>query len=114
MDKIASLFANDITRQIEEVIKVDQTDDDIIAAEIDEYVVTDAIKKHFVRGPGTVSGDSAKAARRDRDLGLRLLRFRQIELRQGARPRDRGSRHPGHAGCARLPHAQVTRSSTSS
>ena len=49
MDKIASIFANDITRQIEEVIKVDQTDADIIAAEIDEYVVTDAIKKHFVQ-----------------------------------------------------------------
>ena len=49
MEKIASIFANDITRQIEEVIKVDQTDADIIAAEIGEYVVTDAIKKHFVQ-----------------------------------------------------------------
>src|ERR1035441_10446344 len=49
VNKIASIFANDITRQIEEVIKVDQTDADIIAAEIDEYVVTDAIKKHFVQ-----------------------------------------------------------------
>ena len=49
MDKIASIFANDITRQIEEVIKVDQSDADIIAAEIGEYVVTDAIKKHFVQ-----------------------------------------------------------------
>ena len=49
MHKIASIFANDVTRQIEEVIKVFQTDADIIADEIDEYVVTDAIKKHFVR-----------------------------------------------------------------
>jgi hypothetical protein len=46
--KIATLFDNDITRQIEEVIKVDQTTEDIIASEIGEYVVTDAIKKHFV------------------------------------------------------------------
>ncbi|MFL9500462.1 BREX system P-loop protein BrxC [Rhodopseudomonas palustris] len=46
--EIASLFASDITRQIEEVIKVDQTSADIIASEIDEYVVTDAIKKHYV------------------------------------------------------------------
>src|ERR1700742_5135443 len=46
--KIASLFASDITRQIEEVIKVDQTSAEIIASEIDEYVVTDAIKKHYV------------------------------------------------------------------
>ena len=48
MGKIATLFDNDITRQIEEVIKVDQTSEDIIASEISEYVVTDAIKKHFV------------------------------------------------------------------
>ncbi|UPT99434.1 BREX system P-loop protein BrxC [Bradyrhizobium barranii subsp. apii] len=48
MAKIASLFASDITRQIEEVIKVDQTSSEIIASEIDEYVVTDAIKKHYI------------------------------------------------------------------
>jgi hypothetical protein len=48
VDRIASIFANDISRQIEEVIKVDQTDADIIAAEIEEYVITDAIKKHFL------------------------------------------------------------------
>lgn len=48
MGKIASLFASDITRQIEEVIKVDQTSSEVIASEIDEYVVTDAIKKHYV------------------------------------------------------------------
>ena len=46
--KIATLFDNDITRQIEEVIKVDQTSADRIALEIGEYVVTDAIRKHFV------------------------------------------------------------------
>ena len=61
MDKIASIFANDITRQIEEVIKVDQTDADIIAAEIDEYVVTDAIKKHFVQVLEKYQETSAKA-----------------------------------------------------
>ena len=48
MTQIATLFANDITRHIEEVIKVDQTDEDIVASEVDEYVVTDAIKRHFV------------------------------------------------------------------
>src|SRR3954462_7596788 len=46
--KIASLFASDITRQIEEVIKVAQPSSEIIASEIDEYVVTDAIKKHYI------------------------------------------------------------------
>src|SRR5579871_529811 len=44
---IQTLFANDIHRRIEEVIKVDQTDDQVLREEIDEYVVTDAIKTHF-------------------------------------------------------------------
>ena len=44
---IKSLFANDIHRRIEEVIKVDQTDEEIIRDEIAEYVVTDAIRTHY-------------------------------------------------------------------
>lgn len=47
MTKIGSLFANDVSRRIEEVIKVDQTDEDVIAGEIDEYVATDSIKRFF-------------------------------------------------------------------
>src|SRR5687767_5397404 len=44
---IKTLFANDIYRRIEEVIKVDQTDEEIIRDEIKEYVVTDAIRTHY-------------------------------------------------------------------
>src|SRR6476660_1825649 len=44
---IKRLFANDIHRRIEEVIKVDQTSDDILRDEIGEYVVTDAIRTHY-------------------------------------------------------------------
>ena len=44
---IKALFTNDITRPIEEVIKVDQTNEEIIRFEIDEYVVTRAIERHF-------------------------------------------------------------------
>jgi hypothetical protein len=44
---IKALFANDIHRRIEEVIKVDQTDEEIIRDEINEYVVTDAIRSHY-------------------------------------------------------------------
>lgn len=44
---IATLFASEIDRRIEEVIKVDQTDQDILKHEIDEYVVTDAIRRHY-------------------------------------------------------------------
>src|SRR6266576_1486134 len=44
---IRSLFAGDIDRRIEEVIKVDQTDDDLLREEIAEYVTTDAIRAHY-------------------------------------------------------------------
>jgi hypothetical protein len=44
---IKSLFDRPIDRRIEEVIKVDQTRDEILRDEIDEYVVTDAIGKHY-------------------------------------------------------------------
>ncbi|MGH7746412.1 MAG: BREX system P-loop protein BrxC, partial [Candidatus Dormibacteria bacterium] len=44
---IKGLFASDIHRRIEEVIKVDQTDEEIIHGEIDEYIVTDAISAHY-------------------------------------------------------------------
>ena len=42
------LFAQRHHRRIEEVIKVDQTDEEILRDEIDEYVVTDAIRGHYV------------------------------------------------------------------
>jgi hypothetical protein len=44
---IKELFAGDIYRRIEEVIKVDQADEQIIRDELDEYVVTDAIRNHY-------------------------------------------------------------------
>lgn len=48
MTKIGSLFANNVGRTIEEVIKVDQADEDVIAGEIAEYVATDSIKRSFI------------------------------------------------------------------
>jgi hypothetical protein len=42
---IATLFAHDISRQIEEVIKVDQTDEEVLKAEFAEYVTTDSISR---------------------------------------------------------------------
>jgi hypothetical protein len=42
--KIAELFRRPIGRTIEEVIKVDLADEQIVAAEIDEYVATDHIR----------------------------------------------------------------------
>ena len=49
MPHINELFANDIYRRIEEVIKVDQTNEDVLRAEIDEYVVTRAILGGYTR-----------------------------------------------------------------
>mgnify|MGYP006424609933 CR=1 FL=1 len=45
--EIESLFYRDIHRDIEEVIKVDQEEEEIIRNEIDEYIITDAIANHY-------------------------------------------------------------------
>ncbi|MCH8135467.1 MAG: BREX system P-loop protein BrxC, partial [Proteobacteria bacterium] len=45
--KIKQLFARDVNRRIEEVIKVDQTDEGILVSEIDEYVATDSIRRYY-------------------------------------------------------------------
>ena len=77
----SDLFASNIDRHIEEVIKVDQTDEQIVRDEIDEYVATDAIAA-TTRHPRALRRDAEQAARGHRRLGLRLLRLRQVELRQ--------------------------------
>lgn len=45
---VKDLFANDIHRRIEEVIKVDQADEQILKDELAEYVVTDSLRTHFI------------------------------------------------------------------
>jgi hypothetical protein len=45
--KIKDLFAQDIERPIEEVIKVDQDDEKVVHDEISEYIVTDTIRDHY-------------------------------------------------------------------
>ena len=47
-ETIGSLFASDIRRRIEEVIKVDQVEEEILRDEIHEYVSTNSIKKHYL------------------------------------------------------------------
>src|SRR5256714_2385827 len=46
---VKGLFANDINRRIEEVIKVDQTGEEIVRDEINEYVVTDSIRSQYTK-----------------------------------------------------------------
>jgi len=45
---IREMFADDINRKINGVIKVDQAGDDIIEQELNEYVITRELKKHFI------------------------------------------------------------------
>lgn len=47
MTRIADLFARDVSRRIEEVIKVDQLDERVVLEELSEYVVTDAIRRNL-------------------------------------------------------------------
>lgn len=46
--QIKELFALDIERPIEEVIKVDQDDAQIVHDEISEYIITDSILRHYL------------------------------------------------------------------
>lgn len=47
-NNILELFDRRVDRRIEEVIKVDQTNEEDVYNELVEYVVTDAIKKHYL------------------------------------------------------------------
>ena len=44
---IGSLIARDLRRKIEEIIKVDQTDEQSVYTEITEYVATDRLREHY-------------------------------------------------------------------
>lgn len=45
---IKTMFQDDINRKINGVVKVDQGVDDILVQELDEYVITKELKKHFI------------------------------------------------------------------
>ena len=59
---IRNMFADDINRKINGVIKVDQSADEVIEQEVREYVITNELKKHFMSFPerinGTLKGES--------------------------------------------------------
>ena len=46
---IRNMFQEDINRQINGVIKVDQNNEDVIEQEVKEYVITKELKKHFIQ-----------------------------------------------------------------
>lgn len=45
---IRNMFADDINRKINGVIKVDQATEDVLEQEVQEYVITKELKKHFI------------------------------------------------------------------
>jgi len=47
-NNIIELFDRPVDRRIEEVIKVDQTNEEDVYNELTEYVVTGAIKQHYL------------------------------------------------------------------
>ena len=47
-ENILDLFDRDVSRRIEEVIKVDQTNTAVVREEIEEYVATDQIRRYYL------------------------------------------------------------------
>lgn len=47
MQTIAELLSRDLSQKIEEIIKVDQTDEESVYSEITEYIATDRIKEQY-------------------------------------------------------------------
>ena len=45
--KIQGMFVDDINRKINGVVKVDQSENEILLQELNEYVITEELKKHF-------------------------------------------------------------------
>ena len=46
--KIQQMFKDDIDRKINGVVKVDQDNNDVLVQELNEYVITKELKKHFI------------------------------------------------------------------
>ena len=46
---IQQMFKNDINRNINGVVQVDQDSEQILVQELNEYVITKELKKHFIQ-----------------------------------------------------------------
>ena len=47
--KIKQMFKDDIDRTINGVVQVEQEDNQVVAQEVKEYVVTSELKKHYAK-----------------------------------------------------------------
>ena len=46
--KIQNMFVDDINREINGVIQVGQKQEEVLVQEMDEYIITKELKKHFI------------------------------------------------------------------
>ncbi|MDG6251232.1 BREX system P-loop protein BrxC, partial [Methanocalculus sp.] len=74
MEQIQDLIERDLSRQIEEIIKVYQDDEQTIYEEIAEYVPTDNIKDHFADTLGAIA-KSPQTHKKIEKMGLWISGF---------------------------------------
>ena len=82
METIGDILSRDLTKQIEEVIQVNQTDEDSVYSEIDEYVATDRIKEHYRELLRAMADAPSEPTEGGGNLDFRFLRFGKILIRQ--------------------------------
>ena len=78
MKTIGDILSRDLTKQIEEVIQVNQTDEDSVYSEIDEYVATDRIKEHYRELLRAMADAPSEPTEGGGNLDFRFLRFGKI------------------------------------
>ena len=64
MTKIADLLARDLSRPVEEIVKIDDDDPDSVSAELTEYVATDRIKAEYERLLSAMAAASKRSEER--------------------------------------------------
>jgi len=74
MEQIRDLIERDLSRQIEEIIKVYQDDEQTIYEEIEEYVPTENIKDHFVKTLKAIA-ESPQTHKKIEKMGLWISGF---------------------------------------
>lgn len=76
---IEQIFEKPLKRNINGVVKAEQTDDASAYIELDEYVITRELEnhlRHFFESYVPATGGKDPYGKQDRRMGFRLLRFR--------------------------------------
>ena len=84
---IADLLERDFSVPIEEFVQIKNDDPDTVFTELTEYVATDRLKAEYEGLLSVMAAASKIAQRRGWSLDFRLLRLRQVFLREKHRMR---------------------------